>query len=62
MRDAIFNVQRAGCPLHYLPDSFPPWGTVYRWFGELSDRSGFEGLNPHLVQMDRMQPGREPML
>lgn len=59
--DAIFYVLRAGCPWRLLPDSFPPWRTVYRWFGELRDSGGFEGLNHHLVQMDRMRVGREPM-
>jgi transposase len=59
--DAIFYVLRAGCPWRFLPDSFPPWRTVYRWFGELRDSGGFEGLNHHLVQFDRTQAGREPM-
>jgi len=59
--NAIFYVLRAGCPWRFLPDSFPPWRTVYRWFGELRDSSGFEGLNHHLVQMDRTRSGREPM-
>ena len=59
--DAIFYVLRTGCPWRFLPDSFPPWRTVYRWFGELRDSDGFEGLNHHLVQMDRIRAGREPM-
>jgi transposase len=59
--DAIFYVLRAGCPWRFLPDSFPPWRTVYRWFGELRDSGVFESLNHHLVQMDRVRLGREPM-
>ena len=59
--DAIFYVLRTGCPWRFLPDSFPPWRTVYRWFGELRDSDGFEGLNHHLVQMDRIRAGRDPM-
>ena len=58
--DAIFYVLRTGCPWRFLPDSFPPWRTVYRWFGELRDGGVFESLNHHLVQMDRARVGREP--
>jgi len=59
--DAIFYVLRAGCPWRFLPDSFPPSRTVYRWFGELRDTGGLEDLNHHLVQMDRVRAGRESM-
>ena len=59
--DAIFYVLRAGCPWRLPSDSFPPWRTVYRWFGELRDAGGFEGLNDQFVQMDRARVGREPM-
>ena len=59
--DAILYVLRTGCPWRFVPDNFPPWRTVYRWFGELRDSGGFESLNHHLVQMDRVRVGREPM-
>lgn len=59
--DAIFYVLRAGCPWRLLPDSFPPWRTVYRWFCTLRDSGGFEGLNHELVQLDRVRTGRAPM-
>ena len=58
--EAIFYVLRSGCPWRLLPDSFPPWRTVYRWFSELRDGSVFESLNHHLVQLDRTRVGREP--
>ena len=58
--EAIFSVLRTGCPWRYLPDSFPPWRTVYRWFCELRDTGAFEALNHHLVQRDRIRIGREP--
>jgi transposase len=58
--EAIFYVLRSGCPWRLLPDSFPPWRAVYRWFSELRDRSVFESLNHHLVQLDRVRLGREP--
>jgi transposase len=27
--EAIFYLDRTGCAWRYLPDSFPPWPTVY---------------------------------
>lgn len=57
--EAIFYVLRSGCPWRLLPDSFPPWRTVYRWFSELRDDAVFESLNHHLVQLDRARVGRE---
>ena len=58
--EAIFYVLRSGCPWRLLPDSFPPWRTVYRWFSEFRDRHVFESINHHLVQLDRVRSGREP--
>src|SRR3546814_18518373 len=59
--EAIFYVLRSGCPWRLLPDSFPPWRTVYRWFSELRDDAVFESLNHPLVQLDRARAGREPI-
>jgi transposase len=59
--DAIFYGLRADFPWRLLPDRFPPFRTVYRWFGELRDSGSFEGLNHYLFEMDRMRVGREPM-
>jgi len=59
--NAIFYVLRTGCPWRFLPDSFPPHQTVYRWFAELRDQGFFENLNHHLVQLDRVRVGRQPM-
>jgi transposase len=58
--NAIFYVLRTGCPWRFLPDGFPPWRTVYRWFSELRDTGEFESLNHHLVQIDRVRIDREP--
>ena len=58
--DAIFYVLRAGCPWRLLPDSFPPWRTVYRWFCELAEAGALEALNHELVQLDRARTGRHP--
>jgi transposase len=58
--EAIFYVLRSGCPWRFLPDSFPPWSTVYGWFSDFRDGGVFESLNHHLVQIDRARLGREP--
>src|SRR3546814_8706377 len=58
--EAIFYLLRAGCPWRLLPDSFPPWRTVYHWFCTLRDDGVFESLNHHLVRIDRIRTGREP--
>jgi len=50
-----------GVPWRLLPDSFPPWRTVYRWFCTMRDDGVFESLNHHLVQIDRIRTEREPM-
>ena len=47
--NAIFYVLRSGCAWRLLPDSFPPWRTIYRWFARLRDGGVFESLNHHLV-------------
>src|SRR3546814_1111936 len=58
--EAIFYLLRAGCPWRLLPDSFPPWRTVYQWFCTLRDAGVFESLNHHLVRIYRFRTGREP--
>ncbi len=58
--EAIFYVLRAGCPWRLLPDSFPPWRAVYRWFARLRDVGAFERLNHALVRADRVRVGRQP--
>src|SRR3546814_4859266 len=50
--EAIFYLLRAGCPWRLLPDSFPPWRTVYQWFCTLRDDGVFESLNHHLVRSE----------
>ena len=42
-----------------LPDSFPPWRTVYRWFARLRDDGVLESVNHHLVVLDRESAGRD---
>ena len=45
--NAIFYMLRAGCTWRLLPDNFPPWRTVYRWFVRLRDGGVFKAINHH---------------
>ena len=51
--NAIFYTLRSGCPWRFLPEGFPPWQTVYRWFAEFRDGGLFERINHALVMADR---------
>lgn len=42
-----------------MPDTFPPWRTVYRWFARLRDDGTWETINHHLVMPDRERVGRK---
>jgi transposase len=57
--NGIFYVMRAGCPWRLLPNDFPPWGTIYRWFAAWRDDGRFERINHALVMADRERVGRE---
>lgn len=57
--DAIFYVLRGGIAWRLLPNDFPPWRTVYRWFSAWRDSGLFERINHALVMIDRERVGRE---
>ena len=57
--NAIFYTMRTGCPWRFLPEGFPPWQTVYRWFAAFRDSGLFERINHGLVMADRERVGRE---
>jgi transposase len=57
--NAISYVLRSGCPWRLLPNDFPPWRTVYRWFAAWRDEGLFERVNHTLVMADRARSGRE---
>ena len=57
--NAISYVLRGGIAWRLMPDSFPPWGTVYRWFARRRDDGTWETINHHLVMRDRERVGRE---
>lgn len=57
--EAIFYILRTGCPWAFLPESFPPEGTVRHWFGRLRDGDVFERVAHALGSLDRERTGRE---
>ena len=57
--NAICYVLRGGIAWRLMPDTFPPWQTVYRWFARLRDDGTWETINHHLVMADRERVGRE---
>ena len=59
--DAIFYVLKSGCPWRLLPRDFPPWGTVYWWFGRWRTDGTFERLNAALGERLRARSGRDPL-
>jgi putative transposase len=51
--DAIFYLAKAGCPWRLLPQTFPPWKTVYHFFHQWS-RNGLLGqINTRLRTLAR---------
>jgi putative transposase len=58
--DAIFYVLKSGCPWRLLPRDFPPWETVYWWFGRWRADGTFERLNAALRERLRARLGRNP--
>jgi putative transposase len=59
--DAVFYVLKSGCPWRLLPREFPPWETVYWWFGKWRTDGTFERLNAALRERLRDRSGRDPL-
>ena len=59
--DAVFYVSKSGCPWRLLPHDFPPWETVYWWFGRWRTDGTFERLNAALRERVRIHLGRDPL-
>src|SRR5215217_6840476 len=55
--NAIFYVLKSGCPWRLLPKDFPPWETVYWWFGRWRTDGTFERLNAALRERLRTRLG-----
>src|SRR5580693_198100 len=58
--EAILYVDRAGCAWRYLPDSFPPWPTVYGYFAAWRDDGTLARLHDALRAQVRAAAGRDP--
>jgi putative transposase len=59
--NAIFYVLKSGCSWRLLPKDFPPWETVYWWFGRWRMDGTFEQLNAALRERLRSRLGRNPL-
>jgi putative transposase len=59
--DAIFCVLKSGCPWRLPPKDFPPWETVYWWFGRWRTDGTFERVNAALRELLRSRLGRNPL-
>ena len=57
--NAMCYVLRGGIAWRLMPDTFPPWRIVYRWFARLRDDGTWETINHHLIMRDRERVGRE---
>jgi putative transposase len=57
----FFYVLKSGCPWRLLPKDFPPWETVYWWFGRWRVDGTFERLNAALRELLRSRLGREQL-
>jgi transposase len=60
LMDAIIYLDRTGTPWRYLPHDYPPWNTVFHYFGWWQDDGVFEQLNGLLRRLVRSAAGREP--
>ncbi len=58
--NGIRYVLRTGCPWRYLPESFPPWETVYASFRQWQRDGTWERLHDALRRQVRVQTGRDP--
>jgi putative transposase len=59
--NAVFYILKSGCPWRLLPKDFPPWETVYWWFGRWRMDGTFERLNAALRERLRSRLGRNPL-
>lgn len=57
--NAIYYVNRTGCPWRLLPHDFPPVGTVYGYFRRLIDNGTWQQANDRLRTACRRADGKE---
>lgn len=56
--NAIFYVDRTGCPWRYLPTQYPSWQTVYWYFTRWQDDGTWEAITDALRRQVRHTLGR----
>ena len=56
--NAIFYIVRSGCSWRMLPDSFPPWKTIYSYFWTWTRDGVWQQINAALVRQVRKKHGR----
>ncbi len=52
--NAVFYVNRTGCPWRHLPRDFPPWKTVYDYFNKWQQMYLWKKINDILVKQVRL--------
>ena len=57
--NAIFYINRAGCPWRLLPHEFPPWRLVYHYFRAWGRDGTWKDINDHLRKAVRVQNGKD---
>ncbi len=57
--NAIRYLAPWGCGRRMLPNDFPPWQTVYRWFRRFMRRFMFHTIHDMSLMPDRESQGRE---
>jgi putative transposase len=58
--NAIFYLNRAGCPWRMLPRDFPPWRTVYNYFESWRNDGTWNKIVRSLRKQVRVAAGRQP--
>src|SRR5438045_2242302 len=58
--NAIFYLNRAGCPWRMLPRDFPPWRTVYNYFETWKGNGVWARILTALRMKARVAAGRQP--
>jgi putative transposase len=57
--NAIFYINRTGCPWRYLPKSFPKWKTTYDYFTRWQAQGVWTQICASFAKAVRLQDGRE---
>lgn len=57
--NALFYLDRTGCPWRALPHDFPRWQTVYTCYRRWRVAGVWDRLHDHLREQVRRQSGRE---